>query len=350
MPALAEEFFVECFISGLKGHIKDILKLLGPVSLEQAYKQAKSCQELVNEIRKVNYNNSSTASKTDSSGGSGKLSTIQEYSCETAENEGIIQLSPQQLDDRLKKGLCPYCEDKEGPNHEWLQPCQYRMVQEESSLISADSVRQVASADEIVSNTTVKEQMEVSVHAIEGCHNNKTITLTGRRGNQKFSILVDGGSTHSFLDEHTATKRRCELVKTKPMKVQVANGNLLKSRYECSDFSWKIDDKEFKTSVRTLPMGGYDLVLGVDWPGSLGLVTFNYKKLVLQFNYQGKVVTLQGNGSADRPRLQLMSAKGFVRACQRQDSGFVYVVNQVVDTEEEANKRSIKEELPNLQV
>lgn len=38
--------------------------------------------------------------------------------------------------------------------------------------------------------------------------------------------------------------------------------------------------------VRTLPMGGYDLVLGVNWLGSLGQVTFDYKKL-LKFNYQG---------------------------------------------------------------
>lgn len=54
--------------------------------------------------------------------------------------------------------------------------------------------------------------MEVSVHAIEGAHSNQTIT--GYIGKKEFSILIDGGSTHSFLDEQTAVRLNCQLVKT----------------------------------------------------------------------------------------------------------------------------------------
>lgn len=71
------------------------------------------------------------------------------------------------------------------------------------------------------------------------------------------------------------------MVKTKPMKVQVVVGNNLIGQYECAEFSRKIGNLEFQTNVRTLPIRGYDLVLGVDWLGSLGLVTFDYKKLTL---------------------------------------------------------------------
>lgn len=45
MPSLTEEFFVECFIGGLKGSVKEVLRLVGPLSLEQAYKQAKNFQD-----------------------------------------------------------------------------------------------------------------------------------------------------------------------------------------------------------------------------------------------------------------------------------------------------------------
>ena len=213
--------------------------------------------------------------------------------------------------------------------HECIQPCQFIMIQQECKPVVEDTEHNLEQTAKVTSTETMPEQMEVSVHAIEGFHTNKTITLTGRRGHQNFSILIDGGSTHSFLYEHTATKLRCELVQTRPMKVQVANGNHLVSQYECRDFSWKIDDKEFKTAVRTLPMGGYDLVLGVDWIGSFGLVTFDYKKLLLQFQYQGKRVTLKGNSHSNNPRIQQMSAKGFVRTCQRQGHGFIYVVNRI---------------------
>lgn len=78
------------------------------------------------------------------------------------------------------------------------------------------------------------EDMEVSMHAIEDAACSKTITFTGRRGRNVFSILVDGGSTHSFLDGSKVSNLKCELVKTLSMKVLGANRNHLTSQYECS--------------------------------------------------------------------------------------------------------------------
>lgn len=110
----------------------------------------------------------------------------------------------------------------------------------------------------------ISQQMAVSVHVIEGVQDNQTITLTGNKGKKQFSILIDGGSTHSFIDDKTANKLKCELVKTPAMKMLVANGNQLVSQYVCKQFSWKMGNHQFNTSIRTLRMGSYDLVLGVD--------------------------------------------------------------------------------------
>lgn len=110
------------------------------------------------------------------------------------------------------------------------------------------------------------------------------------------------------------------------MKVLVANGNHLLSGYECPDFKWKMGQQEFKTNVKTLPMGNYDLVLGVDWMGSLGPVTFDFKKLTLQFQNQGLPVVLQGNSQDKKPALQQMTANAFFRSCQRQRHGLMYVL------------------------
>lgn len=114
---------------------------------------------------------------------------------------------------------------------------------------------------------------------------------------------MDGGSTHSFLDEKTALKLKCEVIETLPMQVLVANGNHLTSKHECADFTWMIGDQNFHTSIRTLLMGSYDLVLGVDWLGSLGPVTFDFKNLLLQFEQGEKTVTLQGNKKPFKPSL-----------------------------------------------
>lgn len=206
---------------------------------------------------------------------------------------------------------------------------------------------------EVVQTDTIEElpmsqlPMEVSVHAIEGVYSNQTITLTGRRGQKEFNILVDGGSTHSFLDEKTASKLRCEVVETAPMQVLVANGNHLISKHECADFKWKVGEHEFQTTIRTLPLGSYDLVLGVDWLGSLGPVTFDFKNLLLQFMQNDKLVTLKGNTAPTKPRLQEMSAKEFVRSCERQENGFLYVLfaNPVGETTEVLEGARSKAEL-----
>lgn len=134
---------------------------------------------------------------------------------------------------------------------------------------------------------------------------------------KEFSVLIDGGSTHSFLDVNTATKLKCELIETKPMRVMVANGNHLISKYECSGFKWRMGEHEFQTTVKTLPMGNYDLVLGVDWLGALGPVTFDYKRLTLQFTNQGKTILLKGNNQPVKPVLQQMSVSEFFKSCQR---------------------------------
>lgn len=100
----------------------------------------------------------------------------------------VIKLTPQQLSKRIQEGYCPYCNDKDGNNHQCIQPCQF-MMKEEECIAEFDKACSKGDEPAVVETDG---QMEVSVHAIEGFHNNKTITLSGKRGRQQFSILVDG--------------------------------------------------------------------------------------------------------------------------------------------------------------
>ena len=44
----------------------------------------------------------------------------------------------------------------------------------------------------------------------------------------------------------------------------------------------------------SIPMGGADVVLGVQWLQSLGTVVFNFQELFLNFFSEGKEVELRG--------------------------------------------------------
>ena len=43
-----------------------------------------------------------------------------------------------------------------------------------------------------------------------------------------------------------------------------------------------------------IPMGGVDVVLGVQWLKSLGTVALNFQKLFMKFSWEGKEYELNG--------------------------------------------------------
>nr|GEY71133.1 hypothetical protein [Tanacetum cinerariifolium] len=45
------------------------------------------------------------------------------------------------------------------------------------------------------------------------------------------------------------------------------------------------------------PLGGCDMVLGVQWLSTLGDINCNFKNLTMKFNYQGKKIMLRGSQS-----------------------------------------------------
>lgn len=77
----------------------------------------------------------------------------------------------------------------------------------------------------------VLENMEVSIHAMEGQPNPQILMFDEHVGRRTFAILIDGGSTHNFLDPKATKFLGSDLEPTSPMNVIVANGEKLTSTY-----------------------------------------------------------------------------------------------------------------------
>lgn len=76
--------------------------------------------------------------------------------------------------------------------------------------------------------------------------------------------------------------------------VTVADGNHLACQFSCKNFKWKLNHCEFQSDMLIIPLGSCDMVLGVQWLCELGTVNWDFKKLVMQFDYKGTHHTLQG--------------------------------------------------------
>lgn len=58
----------------------------------------------------------------------------------------------------------------------------------------------------------------------------------------------------------------------------------------------KIQGTYFSSSFYVLSLGGCDVVLGVKWLQSLGLIVWNFSQLTIKFVYEGKEIQLVGLG------------------------------------------------------
>lgn len=79
--------------------------------------------------------------------------------------------------------------------------------------------------------------------------------------------------------------------------------------------------QEYVHEVRVLPLGGYDAMLGVDWMGKYNPVTFDFHKLKLTFQRNGKQVTIRG--TTEQAMLHPITVKGIKRLVKKKFLGLI---------------------------
>nr|GFC23054.1 hypothetical protein [Tanacetum cinerariifolium] len=86
----------------------------------------------------------------------------------------------------------------------------------------------------------------------------------------------------------------CTLSSTYPLKVDIPGGAQLTSKNLYKKFAWKMHREEFVVDAMVLPLGGCDMVLGVQWLSTLGNIMLNFQELRMEFKYKGRKVSLRG--------------------------------------------------------
>lgn len=104
------------------------------------------------------------------------------------------------------------------------------------------------------------EEVQISLHSMLGEGGLTTMWVVGEVGDHKLNILLDTGSTLSFLQEDTTKKLGCQIHTDRPLLVRVANGQKLVSTRRATDFKWQVQGHEFQYYPRLLK--GCDMILG----------------------------------------------------------------------------------------
>nr|TKS13846.1 hypothetical protein D5086_0000049220 [Populus alba] len=109
------------------------------------------------------------------------------------------RITNQEARERREKGLCYYCDEKFIPGHRCERP-QLFMIEDTSHTILEEST------DDSQDMLNSEDMPKISFHAIFGAEHPQTLHVLGNLKNKSVTMLIDGGSTHNFIDQAVVSK------------------------------------------------------------------------------------------------------------------------------------------------
>ncbi|XP_042059320.1 uncharacterized protein LOC121803777 [Salvia splendens] len=285
--SLSESYAISHFINGLKPHVQRAVRMFMPQTLVHAYALAR-LQDLSTNAKEVMPYNSKRFTTTDARSTSHSTPLLPTPTIPAVKTRRL--LTEEEMAEKRAKGLCYGCDEKFERGH--------RCVRKQLYLLEIDDgVRDLPIDTEIQEDELNEDENPlISIHAINGSPSRgfRTMRVTGRVGKKAIHILIDSGSTHNFLDLHLAKKLGLQLTSVTPVMVDVADGNRLECQSMCKGMQWFLRGTPFITDVLLLPLGSCDMVLGIQWLETLGVIQWDFKNLTMDFTLNGRRHLVRG--------------------------------------------------------
>jgi hypothetical protein len=246
---------VGCFILGLKEQIKVPLRSHNPDTLVQAYALARNYESYQHKRQqpktsRVNYRY-----------------PYQQQSHAVSIRKGDVD-TKQNTATKWEKEKCFKCQEPWVPGH--TKVCKFRtqlhIITVDDEGIS-DTEGEAANTQNEIVEELVDQELQISMHAISGTASvAKTFPLFIIIGNLTLVVLIDSDSSTSFIDPSVIVRTNLHLDNHDPVKVIVANGNVMWTHVVTAGCQYSIEGHNFNIDFRVLDLEGYDVT------GSLSLV------------------------------------------------------------------------------
>lgn len=206
------------------------------------------------------------------------------------------RLTPAEMADRRKLGLCyncdePYVRGHKCPHLFYLEVTDYIIEEPE------EDANEEAAAEPSEPTAFDPEQPMISLHAIAGIRTEDTMQLHITIGNDQFVALLDSGSAHNFVRGDVARRVGLQFAPCPGARVIVANGDHIACRGVARDVGIRIADEIFSIDCYSIPIDTYDMVLSVTFLRTLGPILWDFDDLCMAFWREGRWVFWRGIGS-----------------------------------------------------
>ena len=138
----------------------------------------------------------------------------------------------------------------------------------------------------------------ISCHSLVGFSTPQNFKLKGYIKKKKVTMLIDSSSTHNFIHCKLSKVLNHFIYPAPEFQVMIADGGTINCSGKFHEINLTMGEEVLNSPMIAIPMGGVDVVLGVQWLQSLGTMTFNFQELFMKFSLEGKEFELmvsQGN-------------------------------------------------------
>ncbi|PNX92970.1 Ty3/gypsy retrotransposon protein, partial [Trifolium pratense] len=337
---LQPPFLLSCFISGLSPEIRREVQALRPMSLTQATALAKLQEDKIADRRRFFKNKPNSQQISSSSNPFGPPpstpplptpNTLPLLPPPKPNRPNFRKLSPEEMASRREKGLCYNCDETFTPQHK----CRGRffLLVTEEPMESPPDLIDFTEPDPPNETTPTDAAIDaqISLHALSGCTVASTIRLMGCIANHPVTVLIDGGSTHNFVQDRIAKFLELPSIPISNLKVMVGNGNNLDCTRFCSDVPLMLQSKSFVVDFYVLPLCGADIVLGAPWLKNIGPVLMDYSSLSLSFTHQGQPITLTADPQAQPKPVSAQQVKRLLQTNSTAELFHIQILNPTPD-------------------
>ncbi|XP_028065295.1 uncharacterized protein LOC114268339 [Camellia sinensis] len=291
---LPERYMIGCFIAGLCDDIRLDVKLKQPSTLADTIRAARLIEER-NTLQKRGSSSfrcqvatfTPRPTPNNTAGVLGPPLAPKVGQTPTNSPVYVRRITSQEAQERREKGLCYYCDEKFNPGHRCQRPQMFMI--EESPLLEPTIIMDLPEETELT-----EPLPEISFHAIAGTAHPQTFRVMGKLQNKAVTVLIDGGSTHNFIDQAIVTKFGLPVARDQKLQVMVANMDKIDCDGRCLGLILLIQNFLVQEDFYVLPAAACQVVLGVQWLATLGPIETDYSKLTMSFQQGGKPYRFQG--------------------------------------------------------
>ena len=300
---LTEAALLDCFISGLKDPIRrDVLAqspciVLKAVSLARLFDEKATLGLSVPHNRptsystfKVNPNSGTSSLQKSNSSSPNALPPILPTPL-TKASPPVRRISPAEQQLRREKGLCFTCDAK----YTWNHKCPNKQLM---LFDLEEDPSETPLVDSTLAEVPVQDNpSHLSLHAFRGSSSRATIYFRGFIEGKPVRVLLDGGSSNSFIQPRLAHLLHLPVQPSPRLRVMVGDGYCLQTEGYIPCLSVSINGHAITFPAYVLEVSGSEVVMGASWLVTLGSHIVDYSAAQIKFTMGSDFVTLQGENS-----------------------------------------------------